>query len=217
MWEDGYKHKGLRRLLIKKIAQKGITNSKVLEVMGIIPRHIFLDNVFLEQSYQDIAFPIGEGQTISQPYTVAFQSQLLEVKSGDRILEIGTGSGYQACVLIGLGAQLVTIERNKVLHERSKSVLNKLGYNATFILGDGTQGYPKYAPYEKIIVTAGAPVVPPKLIEQLAIGGILVIPVGNEKSQTMLKIIKNKDGSIKEEKHETFRFVPLIGADGWVK
>lgn len=215
--EDGYKHKGLRRILIKKIAQKGITSDKVLEVMGLIPRHLFLDNVFVEQSYQDIAFPIGEGQTISQPYTVAFQSQLLEIKPGDRVLEIGTGSGYQACVLVALGARLVTIERNKILHDRSKSVLNKLGYAATFIHGDGTQGCAKHAPYEKIIVTAGAPVVPPKLIEQLALGGIMVIPVGDEKTQTMLKIKKREDGSIEEQKFETFRFVPLIGADGWTK
>ena len=217
MWEDGYKHKGLRRLLINKIAKKGITDIKVLKVMQLIPRHVFLDNVFLEQSYQDIAFPIGEGQTISQPYTVAFQSQLLQIEEGDKVLEIGTGSGYQACVLIGLGAKLYTIERNKMLHEKSKIILSKLGYQATFICGDGTLGWSQYAPYQKIIVTAGAPIVPPKLIEQLAIGGILVIPVGNEANQTMLKITKNIDGSVTEEKYEGFRFVPLIGADGWKK
>lgn len=217
MWEDNYRHKGLRKILIKKIAQKGITDSNVLKVMESIPRHLFLENVFVEQSYQDIAFPIGEGQTISQPFTVGFQSQLLQIQNGDKVLEVGTGSGYQACVLIGLGAKLYTIERNKILHEKSKFTLNKLGYQATFICGDGSLGLDKYAPYQKIIVTAGAPVVPPKLIEQLALGGILVIPVGNEKSQTMLKITKDFNGNIQEQQYENFRFVPLIGADGWNK
>lgn len=217
MWEDGYKHKGLRRLLIKKLIEKGIIDKKVLDVMGLIPRHVFLDNVFLEQSYQDIAFPIGEGQTISQPYTVAFQSQLLAIAKGDKVLEVGTGSGYQACVLIALGAKLFTIERNKTLHEKSKGVLKKLGYEASFICGDGTQGYSLHAPYHKIIVTAGAPIVPPKLIEQLCAGGVLVIPVGNESKQTMLKITKMANGSTTEERYENFRFVPLIGADGWKK
>lgn len=217
MWEDNYRHKGLRKLLIKKIEQKGISDNNVLKVMQLIPRHLFLENVFLEQSYQDIAFPIGEGQTISQPFTVGFQSQLLQIQPGDKVLEVGTGSGYQACVLIGLGAKLYTIERNKILHEKSKFTLNKLGYKATFICGDGSLGFDKYAPYQKIIVTAGAPVVPPKLIEQLALGGILVIPVGNEKSQTMLKITKDLNGNIHQQQYENFRFVPLIGADGWME
>jgi len=217
MWEDNYRHKGLRKLLIKKISQKGISDTNVLKVMELIPRHLFLENVFVEQSYQDIAFPIGEGQTISQPFTVGFQSQLLQIQKGDKVLEVGTGSGYQACVLIGLGAKLYTIERNKILHEKSKFTLNKLGYQATFICGDGSLGLDKYAPYQKIIVTAGAPVVPPKLIEQLALGGILVIPVGNEKSQTMLKITKDFNGNIQQQQYENFRFVPLIGADGWNK
>lgn len=217
MWEDNYRHKGLRKLLIKKIEQKGISDTNVLKVMQLIPRHLFLENVFLEQSYQDIAFPIGEGQTISQPFTVGFQSQLLQIQPGDKVLEVGTGSGYQACVLIGLGAKLYTIERNKILHEKSKFTLNKLGYKATFICGDGSLGFDKYAPYQKIIVTAGAPVVPPKLIEQLALGGILVIPVGNEKSQTMLKITKDLNGNIHQQQYENFRFVPLIGADGWME
>lgn len=217
MWDDGYRHKGLRRLLIKKLIEKGIKDNKVLNVMQLIPRHIFLENIFLEKAYQDIAFPIGEGQTISQPFTVAFQTQLLDIQKGEKVLEIGTGSGYQSSILLGLGAKLYTIERNRFLYEKAAKTILQLGYSAHCVCGDGSLGLASHAPFDKIIVTAGAPVVPPKLIEQLAIGGVLVIPVGDEKKQTMMKITKKKDEVLHEEKYENFRFVPLIGADAWNK
>jgi protein-L-isoaspartate(D-aspartate) O-methyltransferase len=214
---DSYRHRGLRRLLVKKLLEKGIQDIAVLKAIENIPRHYFLDNAFLEKAYQDIAFPIGEGQTISQPYTVAFQTELLEIKKGDKVLEIGTGSGYQAWVLMEMGCELTTIERNEVLYHRTLELLQKIGLRADYVLGDGTLGYSANAPYDKIIVTAGAPVIPPKLIEQLKTNGILVIPVGDEKEQKMLKITKLGADTMKEEVFHNFRFVPLVGEDGWKK
>jgi protein-L-isoaspartate(D-aspartate) O-methyltransferase len=168
----------------------------------------------LEHAYQDKAFPIGEGQTISQPYTVAFQTEKLEIKPGDKILEIGTGSGYQACILIEMGAKVYTIEYNRTLFERTKQFLPQLGYSPYFFHGDGSKGLPAKAPFNKIIVTAGAPVVPAALTDQLADGGILIIPVGDRDSQKMLRIRK-KDGKLTKEEFNDFAFVPLLGEQGW--
>lgn len=206
---DNFKHKGLRNKLVEEIRAKGIRDDRVLAAIGKIPRHLFLDQVFLQFAYEDKAFPIGAGQTISQPYTVAFQTQLLEIEKGDKVLEIGTGSGYQSCVLLELGAKVFTIERQKSLYNKTKNFLPELGYNPKFFYGDGYKGLPAYAPFDKILVTAGAPSVPEPLIEQLAPGGMLVIPVG-EDSQVMLRIIKKPNGEIVKEEHGLFRFVPLL-------
>lgn len=215
--EDSYKHRGLRNRLIATIRQKGIKSEAVLSAMAKVPRHFFFDNAFLEHAYQDKAFPIGEGQTISQPYTVAFQTELLEVKQGDKILEIGTGSGYQACILLELGARVFTIEYNQKLYNRTKIFLPKMGYKPVFKHGDGSLGWPIHAPYEGIIVTAGAPVVPDTLKEQLAIGGTLVIPVGNNERQLMYRITRLSESEFKTEEFDYFAFVPLLGKEGWKK
>ncbi len=215
--EDNYRHKGMRRSLVRNINEKGITDPGVLAAIGKIPRHYFFDNALVEHAYQDKAFPIGEGQTISQPYTVAFQSEKLNIKPGDKVLEVGTGSGYQACVLLELGAQVFTIEFNKNLYERTKRFLPSMGYQPRFFYGDGSKGLPQHAPYDKIIVTAGAPTVPSELIKQLKIGGILIIPVGDQKKQKMVKITKESDKKIRKESFDYFSFVPLLGEQGWKK
>jgi protein-L-isoaspartate(D-aspartate) O-methyltransferase len=217
MLEDSYRHKGMRRNLVKTLVDKGIRDERVLKAIGTVPRHYFFEKAFLEHAYQDKAFPIGEGQTISQPYTVAFQTQLLNLKPNDKVLEIGTGSGYQCCILLEVGVKVYTIEFNKKLYQQAKSFLQQLGYHAHFHLGDGSQGWPTFAPYDKIIVTAGAPSVPDALVQQLKPGGILVIPVGNEDHQEMLKISKDHEGNIVKESHDFFRFVPLVGRFGWQK
>ncbi|MBX2969471.1 MAG: protein-L-isoaspartate(D-aspartate) O-methyltransferase [Cyclobacteriaceae bacterium] len=216
MLEDNYRQRGLRNKLVKVLQNKGIKDERVLAAIGKVPRHVFFENAFLEHAYQDKAFPIGEGQTISQPYTVAFQTEKLEVKPGDKVLEIGTGSGYQACVLLEMGAKVFTIEYNKKLYETAKAFLPKLGYKPFFFFGDGSKGIPAKAPYDKIIVTAGAPVVPDALIDQLGDGGILVIPVGDRNKQVMLKITK-KNGKLTKEEFDYFSFVPLLGEQGWGK
>ena len=212
---DLYKHKGMRRLLVRKIKSKGISNVRVLEAVETVPRHVFLDNAFQEHAYQDKAFQIGEGQTISQPYTVAFQTELLEVHPGDRVLEIGTGSGYQCSILVALGAQVYSIEYNRTLHRRAKAVLRQLGYHATLRHGDGSLGWPAHAPFNSIVVTAGAPTVPETLLDQLAEGGRLVIPVGDRKRQEMLRFTKGRDGQVTQESFQGFSFVPLLGKNGW--
>ncbi len=217
MQEDNYRHKGMRRNLVKVLVEKGINDERVLKAMQTVPRHFFFEQAFLEHAYQDKAFPIGEGQTISQPFTVAFQTQLLEVRPNDKVLEIGTGSGYQCCILLELGAKVFTIEYNKVLYQQARSFLQRMGYRANFHHGDGSQGWPTFAPYDRIIVTAGAPYLPDALVDQLNPGGILVIPVGNEDHQEMLKITKDAHGKIKKESHDFFRFVPLVGKFGWQK
>lgn len=207
---DTHKHKGLRNQLVKTIEKKGIKNKAVLAAIAAIPRHLFMDSGFVDFAYQDKAFPIGADQTISQPYTVAFQTELLEIKPGDKILEIGTGSGYQTAVLIELGAKVYTIERQKELFKKTKLFLNKIGYKAKkVIFGDGYKGLPDEAPFDGIIVTAGAPFVPKPLLSQLKIGGSLVIPVGDE-IQTMNLFIRTSEKDF--EKHELgqFRFVPLL-------
>lgn len=214
MIEDTYKHRGLRKKLVKTVAEKGIKSDAVLAAIGNVPRHVFFENALLEHAYQDKAFPIGEGQTISQPFTVAFQTEKLNIKPGDKVLEIGTGSGYQACVLLELGAKVYTIEYNKVLYERTKQFLPQLGYKPFFFYGDGSKGLPAKAPFDKIIVTAGAPVVPTALTDQLSENGILVIPVGDREKQKMLKITK-KNGKLVQEEFDYFAFVPLLGEQGW--
>lgn len=214
MLEDNYKQRGLRNKLVKILRNKGISDERVLGAIAKVPRHVFFDNALLEHAYQDKAFPIGEGQTISQPYTVAFQSEKLEIKSGDKVLEIGTGSGYQACILMELGAKVYTIEYNQKLYERVRKALPAMGYKPYFFLGDGSKGLPAKAPYDKIIVTAGAPVVPTALTDQLSEGGILVIPVGNRDKQVMVRIVKKSNQLIKEE-FDQFAFVPLLGKEGW--
>jgi len=215
--EDSYKHRGLRRKLLEIVKGKGIKNEAVLSALSNVPRHFFFDNAFLEHAYQDKAFPIGEGQTISQPFTVAFQTELLDIKIGDKILEIGTGSGYQACILLELGAKVFTIEYNKVLYERTKIFLPQMGYRPIFKYGDGSLGWPIHAPYDGIVVTAGAPVVPQKLKEQLAIGGHLIVPVGNSERQQMLKITRISETEFKTKEFDYFAFVPLLGKEGWRK
>ena len=215
--DDSYKHRGLRKKLIATIKSKGITDDAVLVAMAKVPRHIFFDNAFLEHAYQDKAFPIGQGQTISQPYTVAFQTMLLGVKQGAKILEIGTGSGYQASILVELGAKVFTIEYNKVLYEQTKKFLPKMGYRPIFKHGDGSLGWPIHAPYDGIVVTAGAPVVPEKLKEQLAVGGKLVVPVGDSQRQQMLKITRLSETEFETESFDYFAFVPLLGKEGWNK
>lgn len=213
--EDTYKHKGLRKQLVSEIAKKGITDKAVLKAIHKIPRHFFFDKIFDSHAYEDKAFPIESGQTISQPYTVAFQSQLLNVKPGDKILEIGTGSGYQACVLVELGAKVYTIEYQKKLYQKAIRFLPKLGYQPHMYHGDGSKGMARFAPYDGIIVTAGAPTVPEELIQQLKIGGRLVIPVGNNDIQSMVLIQKTDENKIIKKQFDHFSFVPLRGSKGW--
>ena len=213
--EDTYLHKGKRKALVAELRKKGIQNEAVLEAINTLPRHFFFDTALISHAYEDKAFPIGEGQTISQPFTVAFQSSLLAVSPGDKILEIGTGSGYQACILHLLGAKVISIEYQKKLFEHTSRFLQRLGIQLQLFYGDGTAGIPAHAPYDKIIVTAGAPVVPDALIQQLKIGGILVIPVGDRSKQAMVKITKKSATEIHREEFEGFAFVPLLGKDGW--
>lgn len=213
--EDSYRHKGMRKLLVKEVSSKGIKDSRILEAMMKLPRHFFFDEIFVNHAYEDKAFPIGQGQTISQPYTVAFQTELLEVKQGDKVLEIGTGSGYQACILMELGAEVHTIEYNKVLFKRTKQFLPRLGYQPHFYQGDGSKGLPGAAPYDGIIVTAGAPSVPDDLIRQLKVGGRLVIPVGDGRAQSMFKFTKVAENKISKKSFKNFSFVPLRGEHGW--
>jgi protein-L-isoaspartate(D-aspartate) O-methyltransferase len=213
--EDTYKHKGQRKQLVKKLEEKGIHNTNVLKAIEKVPRHFFFEKAFEEHAYQDKAFPIGEGQTISQPYTVAFQSVLLDIRPGHKVLEIGTGSGYQCCVLMELGAKVYTIENNKNLYSRTSRDLPAMGYKANFFLGDGTLGLPAHAPFDRIIVTAGAPFIPQQLLSQLNVGGVLVIPVGNEESQKMMRIEKTGEKQFEKEEFGVFRFVPLTGKEGW--
>jgi len=213
--EDTYRHKGQRNALVKLLEKKGIKDANVLQAINTLPRHFFFDTALDSHAYEDKAFPIGEGQTISQPYTVAFQSELLEVKPGDKVLEIGTGSGYQAAILYLLGAEVHSIEYQKKLFDKTKKFLSKLGISIHFYFGDGSQGIPAQAPFDKIIVTAGAPIIPTSLLKQLKVGGILVIPVGDRKTQKMMKLTKKTEKKIIQEEHDNFAFVPLLGEDGW--
>jgi protein-L-isoaspartate(D-aspartate) O-methyltransferase len=214
MYEDTYRHKGLRKKLVELVQEKGITDQRVLDAMLAVPRHFFLDSAFDEVAYEDRAFPIEMKQTISQPYTVAYQTQLLDVKPFEKILEIGTGSVYQSSVLAEMGAQVFTIERQKQLFDNNKkfSFIKKYS-NIKFFYGDGYEGLPTYAPFDKVIITAAAPVVPPKLIAQLKTGGKMVIPLGESKdgSQKMMRLTKQADGSTTEETFANFSFVAMLG------
>ncbi len=212
---DNYREQGARKKLVALLKDRGIADDRVLNAIGKVPRHFFFDETFWKQAYKDIAFPIGDGQTISQPYTVAYQTEVLHLKKGDKVLEIGTGSGYQTCILMELGADVYTIERQENIYNHTLKVLPGMGYKANFFLGDGSNGIVKHAPYDKIIVTAGAPFVPEILLKQLKIGGIIVIPVGDEKAQKMITIIRVSENDYDKIELDTFRFVPLVGEQAW--
>ncbi len=208
--EDSFRHQGLRKILIDHLSAKGITSKKVLEAMNKIPRHLFMDNAFVNFSYQDKAFPIGAGQTISQPYTVAFQSQLLDIKPYEKVLEVGTGSGYQAAVLSLLNTEVFTIERQRDLFLKTKKFLPTLGYNCMFVYGDGYKGMPNFAPFDKIIITCGAPFIPEDLVSQLKVGGRMVAPIGEGDVQVMHLIEKISEKETKVTTHGEFSFVPML-------
>jgi len=207
---DTYRHKGLRKKLVELLKDKGINDLNVLEAINAIPRHLFMDNAFVNFAYRDQAFPIGADQTISQPYTVAFQSQLMQVGRGSKVLEIGTGSGYQSAVLIQMGAKVFSIERHRSLHKKSKQKLEELGYKGRFFFGDGFEGLPAFAPFDRILITAAAPRIPEKLLEQLQIGGFLIIPLGGGDNQQMLRITKIAAGKYEKEQFGEFSFVPML-------
>jgi len=212
---DKYREQGARKKLVALLRERGISDERVLTAIGKVPRHFFFDETFWNQAYKDIAFPIGDGQTISQPYTVAYQTELIHIQKGDRVLEIGTGCGYQTCVLLELGAKVFTIERQENLFRRTIQVLPKMGYHPQFFLGDGSMGIAEQAPYDKIIVTAGAPLVPEILLKQLKIGGILVIPVGDAEEQKMVTVLRISETEFEKIVLDTFRFVPLLGDQAW--
>lgn len=214
---DNPKFKQRRRRLVETLADKGIKDRRVLDAFNTVARHVFVDTALQDRAYKDTALPIGKEQTISQPYTVARQTELLEVQPGEKVLEIGTGSGYQAAILCELGAEVYTVERHKELYQRARSILRELGYSVRAKLGDGTLGWSAYAPYDAIVVTAGAPVVPEDLVEQLNINGRLVVPVGDDQKQEMVRIIKIRKDEFEEERFSDFKFVPLIGEKGWRK
>ena len=211
--EDTYKHKGLRKRLIDEIRQKGIQQEKVLKAMNNVPRHFFLDPAFDKIAYEDRAFPIDSNQTISQPYTVAFQTELLDVQLNERVLEIGTGSAYQASVLAELGAHVFTIERQKILYDKNilHYPLRSVYKSIKFFYGDGFAGLPTFAPFDKILITAAAPFVPEKLVEQLKSGGVMVLPLNEGEHQTMTRIRKLASGDIQQESFHSFQFVPMLG------
>ncbi|MEA3316477.1 MAG: protein-L-isoaspartate(D-aspartate) O-methyltransferase [Bacteroidota bacterium] len=207
---DSYRHKGLREKLVKGLIEKGIKNEKVLNSIRKVLRHEFMDSSFVGFAYKDQAFPIGLGQTISQPYTVAVQTELLDIKKHEKVLEIGTGSGYQAAVLMELGVKVYTIERHRELFLNSRALLYKLGYQPNCFYGDGYKGVPAFSPYDKIIITAGAPEIPDALLKQLKIGGRLVVPVGGEYEQKMVVINKISEDKFERTEHGYFVFVPML-------
>jgi protein-L-isoaspartate(D-aspartate) O-methyltransferase len=213
--QDSYRHKGLRRKLVEELQAKGITDEKVLKAIDTVPRHFFMDNAFVEFAYADKAFPIGAGQTISQPYTVSFQTQQLQIKKGDKVLEIGTGSGYQTAVLLECGARVYTIERQKLLYDKVRQMLPAMGYNPNFFYGDGYKGLPAFAPFDKILVTCGATFIPETLVDQLRPGGLMMIPVGAGDVQEMTLIAKQADGQVTKQELGKFRFVPMLGEKEW--
>ena len=207
---DSFRHQGMRKQLVDHLKEKGIKDQNILGAINTIPRHQFLDTAFVNFAYQDKAFPIGSGQTISQPFTVAFQSQLLDLKPNEKVLEVGTGSGYQAAVLSLLDAEVFTIERQRDLFLKTKEFLPKLGYNCMFIYGDGYKGLPKFAPFDKIIITCGAPFIPEDLLAQLKVGGKMVAPIGDGNTQLMHLIEKISEKENKITTHGNFSFVPML-------
>lgn len=215
MLKDTYKHKGQRNQLIQELKKLGITSPTVLKAIEHVPRHFFFPSDFSDKAYENIAFPIDEKQTISQPFTVAKQTELLDIQSGDKVLEIGTGSGYQAAILRIMGAQLHTIETVETLHQKAKLLFSKLGLNISTILGDGSLGIPELAPFDKIIITAGTPSLAKSLVSQLKIGGKLVAPVGELDVQKMILVDRIGDNEYQETSHGRFKFVPLTGTNGW--
>ncbi len=208
--KDTYRHKGLRKILVEEVRGKGIHDTRVLEALMKVPRHLFMDTGLERFAYKDQAFPIGSGQTISQPFTVAFQTQLLDVRRHDKVLEIGTGSGYQTAVLMEMGATVYTIERQRDLYLKTQSFLPSIGYKANFFYGDGYEGLEAYAPFDRILVTAGATEMPEKLKSQLKTGGILVVPLGDSGSQVMTRIVRKSDDEFEKTEHGRFVFVPLL-------
>lgn len=215
--EDNFKHQGMRKKLIDQIRAKGIENEEVLSAMMKIPRHFFLELAFLNQAYSDTAFQIGAGQTISQPYTVAYQTSLLNIKKGEKVLEIGTGSGYQTCVLLELGAKVFSIERQKELFDRAKELLPAMGYAPKLFYGDGYKGLPAYAPFDKILITCGAPYIPEELVKQLKVGGTMVIPVGAGEVQMMTYLVKTSENDFEKKELSAFKFVPMLENKEWGK
>lgn len=208
--EDTFRNKGMRRKLIEELREKGIKDEAILKAFDNIPRHFFLDTIFVEQSYSNMAFQIGCKQTISHPYTVAFQTELLELKKGDKVLEIGSGSGFQTCILCELGAKVYSIERHKKLHRNAKLMVDHFKFNARMSFGDGYKGLPTFAPFDKVLITCGAPDIPQALVDQLKVGGIMVIPIGEGESQQMKRIIKLESGELKVEDFGVFKFVPML-------
>lgn len=207
---DSYRHKGLRNKLIDSIRSKGINSEEVLEAMGKVPRHLFMDSSFINFSYTDKAFPISAGQTISQPYTVAFQTELLDVQRHQKILEVGTGSGYQTAVLLELGARVYTIERQRQLFLTAQKTLAPLNYKPVFLYGDGYEGLPAYAPFDRVLITAAATEIPQTLLDQLSIGGALVVPEGDRFGQKMIKVVRETEDHFQRSEHGHFSFVPLL-------
>ena len=214
---DSYKLKGLRQKLIKLLIEKGLKDEAVIAAMRAVPRHAFVESAFHEAAYEDRPLPIGDGQTISQPYTVAFQSAILEAKPGMKILEIGTGSGYQAAVLCELGLKVFSIERIRAHHQKATHILEELGYKLRTKWGDGSVGWSQYAPFDRILVTAASPNIPDKLKKQLAIGGKMVIPVGSLTDQQMAIVTRKSNEEWEIAKNGNFKFVPLLGKEGWAE
>ena len=212
---DNFKTQGMRKKLVEEVRTKGITDERVLNALMSVPRHFFMEKAFLNQAYSDHAFRIAAGQTISQPYTVAYQTNLLELKKGEKVLEIGTGSGYQTCVLIEMGARVFSVERQKELFDTARNLLQSIGYQAKLFYGDGYKGLPAFAPFDKILVTCGAPFIPDDLLAQLKVGGILVIPVGAGNVQVMTRVIKRSEIDYETEKLNEFRFVPMLVDREW--
>jgi protein-L-isoaspartate(D-aspartate) O-methyltransferase len=208
--EDTFRHKGLRKKLVEEVRRKGIKDERILDALNKVPRHLFMETGFINYAYKDQAFPIGSGQTISQPYTVAFQTELLEVKEHDKILEIGTGSGYQAAILLELGARVYSIERQKKLYLKAQEQLKSLGYKPHLFYGDGYEGLPAYSPFDKILITAATSEIPEKLLQQLTIGGKMVLPLGGSFSQVMTQVVKEGENKYKRNSHGFFIFVPLL-------
>lgn len=207
---DTLRHQGMRKKLVEGLKIKGVRNKQVLEAIGKVPRHLFMESTFLKFAYKDQAFPIGAGQTISQPLTVALQTELLQIEKGEKVLEVGTGSGYQAAVLLEMGAKVFTVERQKELYNKVHKFLPEIGYYPACFFGDGYKGLPNFAPFDKILVTAGAPYVPEDLKNQLAVNGRLVIPVGNNSRQVMNVVIRISENEFRIEKCGDFVFVPLL-------